>query len=111
MVSKEEIVEKIRENLKKVIDPEIGLNVVDSGFIRGIKVDDEGNVEVDLMLTTPFCPIAHIIVASIEERTREVEEVKNVKVNIVGFGIPPELEKLMEERYKRMIEALKEEES
>lgn len=110
MVGREEIVEKIRENLKRVVDPEIGLNVVDSGFIRGIKVDDEGNVKVDLMLTTPFCPIAHIIVASIEERTKEVEGVKNVKVNIVGFGIPPELEKLIEERYKRMIEALKEEE-
>jgi len=109
MVVKEKVIEKIRENLKKIVDPEIGVNIVDSGFVRDIRIDDEGNAEVDLMLTTPFCPIAHIIVASIEENTRRVEGVKNVKVNIVGFGIPPELERIMEERYRRMLEELREE--
>lgn len=43
------------EALKRVVDPEIGLNVVELGLIRELEVGDE-NAHVVMILTTPFCP-------------------------------------------------------
>ena len=43
------------ESLKKVVDPEIGLNVVELGLIRDMEVGDE-NTHITMILTTPFCP-------------------------------------------------------
>ncbi len=109
-INKEEIIGEIKNKLRKVMDPEIGINLVDGGFIRSIEVDDERNVRIGLMLTTPFCPIAYVLIANVEEAARSVKGVKNVNVEIVGFGIPPELEKIMEEKYREMLAALEEEE-
>lgn len=50
--------EEILEALREVIDPEIGLNVVELGLIRNIELDDEGNVHMVVIMTTPFCPYA-----------------------------------------------------
>ncbi len=90
----EDLVEKVREALKEVVDPEIGANVVDVGFVRDIRVNN-GIVEIDMMLTTPFCPLMSYLISSVESAARSVEGVKDVKVNVVGFGIPPELEELI----------------
>ncbi len=109
-VNKNEIINEIRKRLRNVMDPEIGVNLVDGGFIRSIEVDDEGNVKIGLMLTTPYCPITYALIANVEEAARTVKGVKNVNVEIVGFGIPPELERLMEEKYREMLAALEEEE-
>jgi len=109
-INKEEIVNEIKRRLRNVMDPEIGVNLVDGGFIRSIEVDDEGNVRIGLMLTTPFCPITYVLIASVEEAVKTIKEVKSVDVEIVGFGIPPELEKIMEEKYREMLAALVKEE-
>jgi metal-sulfur cluster biosynthetic enzyme len=45
------------EQLKDVIDPELGVNVVDLGLVYGIDRDDEGHVTVDMTLTSPMCPL------------------------------------------------------
>jgi metal-sulfur cluster biosynthetic enzyme len=47
--------EEILEALRTVIDPEIGLNVVELGLIRGMDLVDD-RVKITLILTTPFCP-------------------------------------------------------
>ncbi len=52
-----ELKEKIIENIKKVFDPEIPVNIYELGLIHDIKIDD-GNVEVIMTLTSPFCPVA-----------------------------------------------------
>lgn len=109
-INKEKMVEEIKRNLKKVMDPEIGVNLVEGGFIRTIEIDDEGNVKIGIMLTTPFCPISYLLINAVEEAAKSVEGVKNVEVNIVGFGIPPELEKIMEEKYREMLMMLENEE-
>jgi len=109
-INKEEIINEIKKRLRNVMDPEIGVNLVDGGFIRSIDVDDEGNVRIGLMLTTPYCPITYVLIASVEEAAKRVKGVKNVNVEIVGFGIPPELEKIMEEKYREMLASLEKEE-
>ena len=52
-----ELKEKIIENIKKVFDPEIPVNIYELGLIYDIKIDD-GDVEVIMTLTSPFCPVA-----------------------------------------------------
>ncbi len=68
----------ILENLKKVIDPEIGENVVDLGFIREVKTSKD-NVEIIMTLTTPFCPMAGNIVSDVK---KSVEKMGIKKVDV-----------------------------
>ncbi|HSH01295.1 MAG TPA: metal-sulfur cluster assembly factor [Anaerolineae bacterium] len=48
--------EEIREALRGVIDPEIGLNVVELGLIRDLNVENDDKVKITMIMTTPFCP-------------------------------------------------------
>ena len=52
-----ELIEPFRNSMREVIDPEIGLNLIELGLIRDLKIlDDEA--EITMILTTPFCPYA-----------------------------------------------------
>lgn len=54
IISKEE---ELTESLREVIDPEIGLNIVELGLIRDIAIDEENDsASITMILTTPFCP-------------------------------------------------------
>lgn len=61
----------IRSALETVMDPEIGLSVIDLGLIREIKVEP-GQTLVKMMLTTPFCPYAPQMVADVKQATMSV---------------------------------------
>lgn len=50
--------EELMEALREVIDPEIGLNVVELGLIRNLEIDEEDNAHIVMIMTTPFCPYA-----------------------------------------------------
>ncbi len=79
MVKKQEIIEA----LKNVYDPEIPVSVVDLGLIYDIEVDeDNGTVSVKMTLTTPGCPMASFIMNDVEMVIRELEGVKDVKVEL-----------------------------
>ena len=79
MVKKQEIIEA----LKNVYDPEIPVSVVDLGLIYDIKVDeDNGTVFVKMTLTAPGCPMASFIMGDVEMVIRELEGVKEVKVEL-----------------------------
>ncbi len=54
VISKEE---ELLETLRSVIDPEIGLNIVELGLVRNLEIDEEENsAKITMILTTPFCP-------------------------------------------------------
>lgn len=55
----------VREALKEVFDPELGVNVVDLGLVYGIAVDD-GHVRVAMTLTTPGCPLHDSLSKAVE---------------------------------------------
>ncbi|RLF22648.1 MAG: aromatic ring hydroxylase [Thermoprotei archaeon] len=93
--------DEVLKALKKIYDPEIGVNIVEAGFVRDVRIDDKGIVEVDLMLTTPFCPLAHLIIGQIRTAILSLAGVKDVIVRVVGYGIPPELERLLRRRLER----------
>ncbi|HBA91344.1 MAG TPA: hypothetical protein DCZ08_06160 [Anaerolineaceae bacterium] len=51
-----ELCERLRVGLNDVLDPEIGLSVIQLGLIRNFRLDDDGQAIVKMILTTPFCP-------------------------------------------------------
>jgi len=62
--------EQLREALRNVFDPEIGLNVVDLGLIREIEFRPE-ETAVTMIMTTPFCPAAGYLIDQVRRRTEE----------------------------------------
>ena len=73
----------ILEALRPVVDPEIGLGVVDLGMIREIVLGDHGEVEVKMVLTTPFCPLASTITEHVRRAAAAVPGVKEAKVTLL----------------------------
>lgn len=57
--------DKLRDALRQVVDPEIGINIVDLGLVYGLERTD-GGVRLDLTLTSPACPMGESIVAEAE---------------------------------------------
>jgi metal-sulfur cluster biosynthetic enzyme len=47
----------VMERLKEVVDPELGVNVVDLGLVYGVSIGDDFDVTLDMTLTTPACPL------------------------------------------------------
>jgi metal-sulfur cluster biosynthetic enzyme len=62
----------VRSVLETVMDPEIGLSVIDLGLIREIHFLEDGRTHVRMMLTTPFCPYAPQMMAEVKEATMSV---------------------------------------
>lgn len=69
-----ELVEPITEAFREIVDPEIGLNIIQLGLIRDVQVEG-GSATVRMMLTTPFCPYGP---AMLETTRQKAESVLNV---------------------------------
>lgn len=79
--------ERVKAAIKGVKDPELGASLMGLGMIKDVRVK-EGVAEVDMMLTTPFCPLAHYMVADVKRATESVKGIKKAVVRIVGYGPP-----------------------
>ena len=71
----------ISEALSEVLDPEMGISVIELGLIYGIE-RDQGHVEVTMTITSPGCPVAPEIMAAVHRATLSVEDVESVHVNL-----------------------------
>jgi metal-sulfur cluster biosynthetic enzyme len=74
--------EIIRESLKGILDPELGLNIVDLGLIYDIEIQD-GDVQVAFTLTAMGCPIGPMIGEQIQETVMALPGVKTVSAELV----------------------------
>jgi metal-sulfur cluster biosynthetic enzyme len=63
---KKAAVADVEEAMKDVVDPELGINVVDLGLVYGVHVDDENVATLDMTLTSAACPLTDVI----EDQTR-----------------------------------------
>ncbi|HEY9786777.1 MAG TPA: metal-sulfur cluster assembly factor [Candidatus Obscuribacterales bacterium] len=72
----------VRENLRSVVDPELGVNIVDLGLIYEIKVEDN-NVNVKLTLTSPACPLGAVIQGQSHQAIKKLPWVNNVNIELV----------------------------
>ena len=75
--------EQVIEILRTVFDPEIPVNIYDLGLIYGVRASAEGDVTVTMTLTTPHCPAAASLPAEVEQKSRAVPGVRDVKVDLV----------------------------
>ena len=73
--------ERIREELKNVVDPEIGLDVESLGLIYGVKIDGD-KVGILMTLTSPGCPVAGMFLASVKTAVESVPGVAEASVEL-----------------------------
>ena len=74
---------KIVETLKTIYDPEIPVDVYELGLIYEVKIDKDFNVEIEMTLISPNCPVAESMPKEVEDKVRDIEGVSTSKVNIV----------------------------
>lgn len=79
--------EKVREELKKVIDPELFINIVDLGLVYVVDVKDneqgECDVTIEMTMTSPACPAGPQLIAQSKQVVQQMEGVSDVEVKLV----------------------------
>ena len=78
-------VEDVEEAMKDVVDPELGINVVDLGLLYGVDIDAEKNVTLDMTLTSAACPLTDVIMDQTNQALEGI--VNDVAINWVWM--PP----------------------
>ncbi|MCD6403843.1 aromatic ring hydroxylase [Nanoarchaeota archaeon] len=96
MVEKEEVLEA----LKEVIDPELGINIVDLGLICDVEIE-KGYVRIRMTFTTPFCPLAGMFLEQIKNKVLELKGVKDVDVELT-FDEPWSPERMSEDARRKL---------
>ncbi len=92
--------DRVTSSLESVIDPELGISVVDLGLIYNIQIE-LGKISIDMTLTTPGCPLAAMIASEVEERLRQTFEGTQIEVNLVWD--PPWTPDRLSESAKRQL--------
>jgi FeS assembly SUF system protein len=92
--------ERLRDDLiaalKTVFDPEIPVDIYELGLIYRLDVDDDRNIEVDMTLTAPGCPVAGDMPGWVENAVSSVPGVGQVKVKLV-FDPPWDMSRMSDE--------------
>jgi FeS assembly SUF system protein len=78
-----DIKNKVIEEIKKIYDPEIPVNIYELGLIYKIEVDEKNNVRIDMTLTSPNCPVAESLPNQVKENIKQIEEVSDVDLKLV----------------------------
>ncbi|NSL87065.1 iron-sulfur cluster assembly protein [Chitinophaga solisilvae] len=97
-MTEETIREQIETQLRTVFDPEIPVNIMELGLVYAVKIKENFNVNIDMTLTAPGCPVAGDIIREVEEKVRNVEGVTDVHVHLT-FD-PPWTKEMMSEEAK-----------
>jgi FeS assembly SUF system protein len=82
--------------LKTVFDPEIPVDIYELGLIYRLEVDDDRNIEIDMTLTAPGCPVAGDMPGWVENAVAAVPGVGQVKVNLT-FDPPWDMSRMSDE--------------
>jgi FeS assembly SUF system protein len=75
--------ERVIEVIKTCYDPEIPVNIWEMGLIYAVDVTPEGAVSIRMTLTSPACPVAGSLPPEVEDKVRELGDVKEVRVDVV----------------------------
>ena len=78
-----DIKNQVIEEIKKIYDPEIPVNIYELGLIYKIEVDEKNKVNIDMTLTSPNCPVAESLPKEVKENIMKMEGVSDVSLNLV----------------------------
>ena len=78
-----DIKNRVIDEVKKIYDPEIPVNIYELGLIYKIEVDEKNKINIDMTLTSPNCPVAESLPKDVKENIMKVEGVSDVNLNIV----------------------------
>ena len=73
---------KVIETLQSCYDPEIPVNIYELGLIYKIEVSNEADVNILMTLTSPMCPVAESLPPEVEQKVKDIPEVKSAQVKI-----------------------------
>mgnify|MGYP000511492890 FL=1 len=82
--------------LHSIYDPEIPVDIYELGLIYDVQVSEEGDILIEMTLTSPNCPVAESLPVEVEEKVKTLEKVKDAKVEIV-FDPPWDKDMMSEE--------------
>ena len=91
-----ELASVIVKTISKIYDPEIPVNIYELGLIYDIRISESFEVEIDMTLTSPNCPVAESLPKEVEDKVKSIEKVKDVKLNLT-FDPPWNKEMMSEE--------------
>ena len=77
------ITDDLIQELKKVYDPEIPVDIYELGLIYKVDINDDRHVDIEMTLTAPACPVAGEMPGWVEDAARKVEGVRSAKATIV----------------------------
>ena len=89
---------KVIDEIKKIYDPEIPVNIFELGLIYKIEIIDDKKVNIDMTLTTPNCPVADSLPKMVKENIMSIEGIKKVDLKLVWS--PPWTKDMMSEEAK-----------
>lgn len=69
----------LREHLREVMDPELGLNIIELGLVRDAVIANDDDLKINMILTTPFCPYGP---ALLEMTRKKAEEALDIPARI-----------------------------
>lgn len=80
---REEIMDRVVASIKTCYDPEIPVDIWELGLIYRVDMDGGRNVEIDMTLTSPMCPVAGELPEQVRQAVLGVEDVNEVKIELV----------------------------
>ena len=80
-IPKDQIIEKI----KTVMDPEIPVNLYDLGLIYNINIDEKNNIDIEMTLTNPNCPVAGSMPGSVGNAIATLQDISSIKVSLIWY--------------------------
>jgi FeS assembly SUF system protein len=78
-----ELKDRVLDALRTCFDPEIPVNIYDLGLIYALDVNEAGDVNIQMTLTAPGCPVAGTLPGDVQRKVQAVEGVKSAKVELV----------------------------
>jgi len=78
-----DIKNQVIEEIKKIYDPEIPVNIYELGLIYKVEVDEKNKVNIDMTLTSPNCPVAESLPKEVKDNIMKVEGDSDVNLNLV----------------------------
>ncbi|MFL2852775.1 MAG: SUF system Fe-S cluster assembly protein [Candidatus Pelagibacter sp.] len=75
--------EKVINEIKKIYDPEIPVNIYELGLIYSIEITNNEKVNIEMTLTSPNCPVAEELPNSVKKNILKIDEVKDVDLKLV----------------------------